>query len=81
MSKKFPHYVALFGILGAAIFGFFLFPWDKDFQISLVVATGAAYAAWGVIHHYLHNDLYLETVVEYLGTAILGSALLITLLL
>lgn len=79
--RHFPHYVTLFGILGSALIGFLLFSWDRTFQISLVVATMAAYAAWGIVHHWLHDDLYFEVVIEYAGIATLGGILAMSLLL
>ena len=78
--NKFPHYITLLGIFGAAIAGFVMFSWDKTFQISLVVALSSAYAAWGIVHHWLHDDLYPEVMVEYASIAILGSVLALTLL-
>ena len=81
MVRHLPHYVVLFGILGAAVGGFLLFSWDRTFQLSLIVATAASYVAWGVVHHWLHDDLYPEVVVEYVGIAALGSVLALTLLL
>lgn len=78
--RKLPHYVALFGILGAAILGFILFSWDRPFQLSLGLATAVSYATWGIVHHWLHDDLYPEVVVEYAGIAVLGCVFAITLL-
>lgn len=81
MISRLPHYIVLFGILGISVLGFIIFPWDKIFQVSLVIATGVSYISWGIVHHALHDDLYFEVVVEYAGIAILGSVLAIGLLL
>lgn len=79
-AHHFPHYVALLGIFVCAIIGFSLFPWDRVFQLSVVIATSASYVAWGIVHHFLHDDLYFEVVVEYVSIALLGTVIGITLL-
>ena len=81
MVRHFPHYVVLFGIFATAIGGFILFSWDKSLQIGLVVATAFSYVAWGIVHHFLHDDLYPEVVIEYIAVAALGSVLLLSVLL
>lgn len=75
------HYIVLFGIFGTAIFGFILFSWDRAFQVSIIIATAASYISWGIVHHFVHRDLYPEVVVEYTAIAALGSILALTLLL
>lgn len=81
MLHRLPHYVTLYGILGLSVVGLFLFNWDKNFQIALVIAAALSYVCWGIVHHWLHNDLYLEVVVEYVVIAALGCMLALTLLL
>lgn len=81
MVRHFPHYVVLLGIFAAAFFGFSVFSWDRAFRIAIVVAISASYVSWGIVHHFLHDDLYPEVVVEYVGIALLGSVLAIGLLL
>lgn len=81
MISHISHYFVLFGLLAITVGGFWFFSWDKAFQVSIAIAMVASYVAWGVVHHWLHDDLYLEVVVEYLGIAVLGSVLAITLLL
>lgn len=73
MVHKLPHYIVLFGLFGVTILGFILFSWDKTFQIALIVALATSYLAWGIVHHWLHDDLYPEIVLEYALIAILGS--------
>lgn len=81
MSHRLSHYIALYGILSFSILGFLLFSWDKNFQESLIIATALSYASWGTVHHWLHNDMYFEVVVEYIVIAALGCILALTLLL
>lgn len=77
--KNLSHYLALFGILIAGFAGLVLFSYDRDFQIGIAVATTLAYIAWGIIHHMLHKDLHIETVIEYIAVALLGFVILYTL--
>lgn len=81
--KKFfrdlPHYLTLFGILFAGFIGFTLFSYDKGFQVAVSVATASSYVIWGIVHHLLHKDLYLEVVFEYISIAFLGLVILFSL--
>lgn len=78
--KDLPHYISLFGILLAGFAGLILFSYDKNFQISTALATAGAYVAWGIVHHAIHKDLYLETIIEYVAIAILGSVIIFSLI-
>jgi len=69
----FTHFLVLFGIFSLAIIGFLLFPTDKIFQKSIVLATASGYFTWGVVHHWVHKELYLEVILEYLAIGIVGS--------
>lgn len=40
-----------------------------------VIALATVYVLWGIIHHALRRDLHLKIVLEYLGIAILGVAI------
>ena len=78
--KHIPHYLSLIGLFVIGILGIYLFSYDRSFQMSVVIATAAAYVAWGVVHHYLHRDLYLSVVIEYLVVATLGVILVFSLI-
>jgi len=79
-TKDLPHYLSLFGILLAGFAGLILFSYDKNFQMSVALATAGAYVAWGIVHHAIHKDLYLETIVEYIAIAVLGSVIIFSLI-
>ena len=79
IARHLPHYMALFGLLLAGFAGFTIFSYDKSFQMAVAIATAIAYVLWGVVHHYLHKDLHIETVVEYIAVAALGLVILFTL--
>jgi hypothetical protein len=72
LSHHFSHYFSLFGILGAGLVAFLIFSYDRTFQISVIAAVSFAYVIWGVIHHYLHKDLYFSVILEYVIVAALG---------
>ncbi|MEK7497905.1 MAG: hypothetical protein AAB656_03230 [Patescibacteria group bacterium] len=80
--KKFanhlPHSVTLVGIFVVALIGFFSFSYDKDFQAAITIAAANGYVSWGIVHHAIHKDLYLETVVEYLVYAALGVVIVLS---
>lgn len=80
MIRSFPHYVVLVGLLAATIIGFVVFSYDRAFQIALTIALAVSYVSWGIVHHWFHEDLYLEVVIEYVVIAVLGSILIISLL-
>ncbi|MBP9759551.1 hypothetical protein KBD45_07705 [Candidatus Dojkabacteria bacterium] len=78
--KHFPHYFSLVSIFAFGLIGFYLFPYDKDFLMALTYALSAAYLSWGIIHHYIHEELYLSILLEYLAVAILGCVLVVSLI-
>jgi len=78
-TKHLSHYLTLIGILFAGFAGLVLFSYDKNFQLSVAVASAAAYVAWGVVHHILHKNFQFEIFLEYLAVAVLGLTVIFTL--
>ena len=78
--KHLSHYLGLIGVFAAAVVGIYVFGYDRSLQMAVVIATAAAYVAWGIVHHWLHRDLYLSVVIEYLVVAILGVILVFSLI-
>jgi hypothetical protein len=74
------HYVPLITILAAGILGFSLFTYDRLFQSVLLVAVAASYVVWGVVHHFIHDDLNYLVIIEYTVIAVLGVILGLTLI-
>ncbi len=74
------HYSLLFGILILGTFGFWFFSYDKIFQAVIAVAVSISYVAWGIMHHYIHKDLCLEIIMEYVFMAILGLIVIFSLI-
>lgn len=80
-KKHIPHYISLIAIFVAGIFGFYLFSYDRTFQIGVAVALATSYVSWGIIHHAIHKDIYLSVVLEYIAVAILGLVMVLSLIL
>ena len=81
IARDLPHYISLFGLLFISFMGFFVFSYDRVFQQSITIAMGVSYVAWGVIHHYLHRDLHLSVVLEYMAVAVVGIVIVYSLIL
>lgn len=74
------HYLPLVAVMIAASVGFYLFSYDRPLRISLVVAAGVSYFVWGIIHHYIHKDLSMEIIFEYLFILLFGVSAIIFLI-
>jgi hypothetical protein len=72
LKKNLSHYFSLFGILIFTFVGFFVFSYDKNFQLAVIGAASVGYFTWGVVHHLIHNDLNLQLIIEYGVVACLG---------
>ena len=79
--KDLPHYLALLGIFVAGLLAFVIFNYDSPFRIAVIISIGISYVVWGIVHHYLNKDLYLEVVLEYIAIAILGMIIVLSLIL
>jgi hypothetical protein len=76
ITKHVSHYLPLIGILAATVLGFYLFAYDRSFQLALGIAGASGYVSWGLIHHHIHKDLHTSIVLEYLAVAFLGVVIL-----
>jgi len=81
IAKHLSHYLPLFGIFLFAVIGFKMFSYDESFQVFVVVSASIAYVAWGIVHHLIHKDFYLNVVVEYILFSLLGIIAVLTILL
>lgn len=72
LKKHFSHYFSLIGISLATLVGFFVFSYDKNFQLAVITAFCIAYFIWGVVHHIIHRNLNLQIMIEYAMVASLG---------
>lgn len=77
-SRHLVHYLSLIGILVVAFVGFVTFEYDQAFQSAIAISLGVAFVVWGLVHHHLHDDLHPKIVLEYLAIALLGVAVLLS---
>jgi hypothetical protein len=81
IAKHLPHYFSLLGILSAGFVAFWFFSYDRLFQTAISIAVAASYIVWGIVHHYIHHDLTVSVVIEYLVIASLGMVIVFSLIL
>ena len=79
ISKDIPHYLSLLLILALGLLAFLIFSSELAYQIAILILTSIAYVVWGLLHHYLHKDLYLGVVIEYIVVATLGLVIVFSL--
>jgi predicted membrane channel-forming protein YqfA (hemolysin III family) len=72
MKDHLVHYTPLVGILAATILGFCMVTYDKGFRGAIIVAAAVSYVFWGITHHWLHRDLHIVVILEYIAIALLG---------
>lgn len=72
LSRHLYHYLPLFGVFAAGLLVFVRFSQDVWFMLAAAVAVSVSYVVWGIVHHYLHHDLYWEVAFEYLIYAAVG---------
>ena len=68
-------------VLAAGFLAFDIFSYNTTIQAMVATTTAGAYIIWGVAHHTLHGDLHLSVVIEYVIVAMLGLAIILSLLL
>lgn len=77
-TKNMSHYIPLLGIFISALLGFWLFAYDRQFQLAVSLATTISYVVWGIVHHTIHKDFCLEIFFEYLMFAAVGFLILVS---
>lgn len=79
-TRNITHYLSLIGIVGIGMIGLLVFHYDKVFQSAISVGIGVSFVFWGVVHHHIHDDIHHKIVLEYLATAMLGVAILLSII-
>ncbi|MAG59867.1 hypothetical protein CMO96_03720 [Candidatus Woesebacteria bacterium] len=77
ITKHLAHYFSLLAIIGVSFWGLITFPYDKGMQTAIAISLGTAFVIWGLIHHWIHDDLHPKVILEYIATATLGIAILL----
>lgn len=73
LLKKNSFYYALLGIVLVSGFVLFLyFMAYPQLQMATVILTSFFYVGFALLHQYLHSDLSIKVVIEYVLIASLG---------
>jgi hypothetical protein len=80
MKKISNYYLILLVILNIGALMFYLLRFDPLYQMWVMVLTSFAYILWGLIHHFLEEDLHLKVILEYILIAMLVNLVVMTLL-
>ena len=78
---KIPHYISLIAILLVGIAGFYFYRYDKVFQTGVAIALSFSYIAWGIVHHFIHKDITVAVILEYVAVSFLGLVIVLSLVL
>ena len=79
--KDLKHYLSLAAVLSIGLGTFLIFDYNRQIQIGIIMAMGAAYVIWGLVHHVLKKELRPRIILEYLLVAFLATTITIFLLL
>lgn len=74
------HFIFLLLLLSLVSLLILAFQFQTTFQIILIIFLGLTYILWGIIHHFKIKDLHPRIILEYVLIALLGTAVLITIL-
>lgn len=74
------HYIPLLILFFLGVVCFKALSFDRYFQAVVAISVSFSYFAWGIVHHKVHNDLYLEIAMEYFFFSMLGLALILSLI-
>ncbi len=66
INKHLLHYLFLIAILSLGFSSFLFVSYDRSLQLMISILICVSYFLWGMIHHFLKDDLHLKIVVEYL---------------
>lgn len=73
------HYLALMVILNIGVLGFLFFSYNFTYKIIVLLFTSLAYILWGVVHHWMADDLHPRVILEYVVIALLANIMIIAL--
>ncbi len=48
---------------------------DNKLQALIITMTATCYFIWSLLHHYVHHELHVRLVIEYILIACLGVVL------
>lgn len=77
-TRNITHYLSLIGLIGLGLAGLIMFHYDKVFQSAISIGIGVGFIFWGVVHHHIHDNLHHKIILEYVASAVLGVAVLLS---
>jgi hypothetical protein len=80
-TRDLKHYFLLAAILSFGFGFFWLFNYNRQIQMGIILVMAAAYVVWGTFYHIIKKDLHWRIFIEYLVVAILAAIAVIFLLL
>jgi hypothetical protein len=73
--QHFWYYIVTILIFGAGLVLIAVNSDNSKLQAMLIPMIATCYFMWSLLHHYIHHELHLWVVVEYILFALLGIAL------
>lgn len=49
--------------------------YDGALQMAVIVLMSLFYVVWGLLHHFMHHDLHIKIVLEYILIGALGISI------
>lgn len=74
------HYLSLAAILSIGFGLFWIFNFNRQIQVLVIIGVGIAYFFWGILHHLIKKDFHWRIIWEYLIVAVVASIIVIYLL-
>ena len=66
------HFFILLSLMLIGLWGVIWFSFDPLFQLLILWAMAISYLAWGLTHHWIHDDLHPKIILEYFLITALG---------
>ena len=77
IQKHFWHYLVYLFIFGGGLLLIFVTRGNSNTQAMLILMTAFLYFLWSMVHHYVHHQLKVRVVVEYILIMMLGTVLML----
>lgn len=75
------HYFILLVLLNIGIGAFLYFDFNRFYQIVIIMLVSIIYVLWGIIHHWLCEDLHLKVILEYVAVSAMVDLIVFSLIL
>lgn len=73
--KHLWYYAGLLIVSVLALSLLWMTAYDKALQMAVVVLLSLFYVLWGLLHHFMHHDLHIKVVLEYILIGALGISI------